>query len=132
MENEKQAPVFTDGLMFRLPSSKAPDFILLQMSVKPHNFFKWCQDNMIEGNNGWVNVAIKKARNGTVYADLDTFVPKPKETPESEAYNNTKYQVDTKTSASEDFPNGIELRDHPFSTDAEKEAWDAMDKIPFE
>ena len=44
MENKKET-IFTDGLVFRMPSEKAPDFILLQMAVKAHKFFQWCQEH---------------------------------------------------------------------------------------
>jgi len=82
MENEKQAPIFSEGLTFRLPSEKAPDFILLQMAVKSHKFFQWCQANQDE--KGWVNLTVKRSKNGTVYADLDTWKPTPKPTVDDE------------------------------------------------
>ena len=69
---EKKETIFTDGLVFRMPSEKAPDFILLSMAVKAHKFFQWCQEHQDE--RGWVNITIKRSQKGTIYAD-----PEPKE-----------------------------------------------------
>lgn len=74
---EKKETIFTDGLVFRMPSEKAPDFILLQMAVNSTKFFRWCQEHQDE--RGWVNITIKRSQKGTVYADLDTWKPQKKE-----------------------------------------------------
>jgi len=132
MENEKQPPVFVQGLFTKMPSDKAPDYILLQQSFKPNELFKWGQEHQDE--KGWVNITIKRSKNNTIYAELDTWKPKA---PEGQAeiakeYNDNKY----KTSPSPELPNGVDARNHVFTTDAErekmdKEALDAMDNIPF-
>lgn len=91
MENEKKAPIFSEGLTFRMPSDKAPDFILLQMAVQGNKFFKWCQDHQDE--RGWVNLTIKRSKNNTVYADLDTWKPKQEEAPQRELTEQDKINI---------------------------------------
>jgi len=80
---EKKETIFTDGLVFRMPSEKAPDFILLSMAVKAHKFFQWCQEHQDE--RGWVNITIKRSQKGTIYADLDTWKPEKKTDYETQA-----------------------------------------------
>ena len=43
---------------------------------KTEDFVKFLRDN---DKKGWVNVTIKEARSGKMYAELDTFEPQKKE-----------------------------------------------------
>ena len=53
----------------------------------------------LKGNarNGWVNLNVLTASSGKPYVELDTFVPKPKES------NNTK-QTPVENAETEDLP----------------------------
>ncbi len=72
-EQEKTPPVFVDGLNIKLPSEKAPTWILLQMGFNAHKFFQWCQEH--QDDKGWVNITIKKSQKGSIYGELDTWKP---------------------------------------------------------
>lgn len=115
MENEKVEKQFVAGVFCKMPNDKAPNFILLDMSFKPHEFFTWCQERMDE--KGWVNIQVKRSTKGTIYAELNTWKPTktPEQTQATEDYNNTKYAVDTahKTIDPETGTN-ISLDDIPF------------------
>ena len=72
MTDEK---IFADGMIVKR-NENAPDFVLANVSFK-------CQDfhNFMKQHNkaGWLNVQIKRAKSGKLYADLDTFTPSKKE-----------------------------------------------------
>lgn len=69
----KPEKVFVEGMNVKLPSDKAPEFILLQMGFNATKFFRWCQEH--QDDKGWVNVTIKKSTKGNIYAELDTWKP---------------------------------------------------------
>lgn len=133
MENNTQNEnTFTKGLFIKMPPTTAPDFVLLNISVKPQEFFKWCQEHLTEDSRGWVNIQIKRSKDGSkIYGQLDNF--KPKTNPEqTHAYNDNKY----KTSPSPEFPNGVDAYNHVLTTDKEREVMDKeldamMGDIPF-
>lgn len=81
MEEKKYPdPIFTNGLVAQMPNPKLPDNWLIDLNIKPHDFFKWCQDNMqFADSNGWIKVNIKKSKTkGTIYGELNQFKPTPK------------------------------------------------------
>lgn len=119
MEQEKVEKQFVSGMFVKMPSDKAPDFILLDLSFKPHEFFTWCQDRMDE--KGWVNIQVKKSQKGTIYAELNTWKPTktPEQTQATENYNDTKYQVNNK------------MAEEMFGTPLTEEENEAMLNIPF-
>lgn len=69
---EKQ---FVDGLIFKLPSEKSPDFVRGRLSIKTVEFIKYLQEH---DNNGWVNVDLKVSQNGKPYTELNTWKPENK------------------------------------------------------
>jgi len=131
MENNTQTEkVFVNGMMIRMPNDKAPEFVLLEQSIKVKDFFEFCKQNMDE--KGWLNITIKRSQKGTIYSELNQW--KPKTNPEqAQSYNDNKY----KTSPSPEFPNGVNAYNHPLTTDKEREEMDArdalegLDQIPF-
>lgn len=123
---EHNENTFSKGLFIKMPPTTAPDFVLLNISVKPQEFFKWCQEHLTEDSRGWVNIQIKRSKDGTkIYGQLDNFRPTNALSQEDKkTFVDDKY----KTSKSEDFENGIDLRNHPFTT---KEELDSLDNLPF-
>lgn len=114
---EKKETIFTDGLVIRMPSEKAPDYILLKVAVKAHKFFQWCQNHQDE--KGWVNITIKRSQKGTIYADLDTWKPEKKDEYESQADKQfeqiASQEVDTsRVSHDPETNQDIALDDIPF------------------
>lgn len=65
--------VFTNGLIFKAPSEKAPDFVRGSLSVKVADFVAFLQEH--ETNSGWVNIDIKESREGKLYCELNTYKP---------------------------------------------------------
>mgnify|MGYP003442921381 CR=1 FL=1 len=51
---------------------RAPEFVLCNLSVKVSEFTEFMLANH---SNGWVNIQCKVARNGKMYAELDTWKP---------------------------------------------------------
>lgn len=88
MENNTEKK-FVDGLFVKLPNDKAPDFVLLDMSVN-NKFMAWAMDNMDE--KGWVNIQIKRSKNGSIYGELNSWKPKA-QSEEGKEYNENKYKV---------------------------------------
>lgn len=79
----EETNTFTKGLFIKMPNDKAPDFILLDMSVKPHEFFQWCQDHV--DTKGWVNLQIKRSKDGSkIYGQLNSWKPTVKPSSELE------------------------------------------------
>lgn len=77
----EETKIYIDGMFFRELTDKTPDF------VKAKAYFN--VDNMITFLNGykangeeWVNFDIKEAKNGKVYAEVDTWKPNPKDRPD--------------------------------------------------
>ena len=84
---------FAEGLIFKLPSEKAPDFVKGSLSIKVDEFIAFLEKN---AKNGWVNINLKLSKSGKAYAELDTWEPKGKKEgnePPAEIYEeeiNTK------------------------------------------
>ena len=73
MTEQKQEKIFADGLIFKKPSEKAPDFVKGNLSFKVEEFKKFLDENI---NNGWVNIDLKESSGGKYYAELNTWKPK--------------------------------------------------------
>jgi hypothetical protein len=63
---------FVDGFIPKLPHPNAPDFVKLRASIKRTDMIEWLKAQ----NADWVNLDIKEAKNGKLYAAVDTWVPK--------------------------------------------------------
>tara|TARA_R100001460_G_scaffold102913_1_gene147832 strand:- start:158 stop:427 length:270 start_codon:yes stop_codon:yes gene_type:complete len=67
--------VFADGFSFKRREN-APDFVIGNLSLKVEEAIPFIKAN---AKNGWVNLNVLTASSGKPYVELDTFVPKPKE-----------------------------------------------------
>jgi hypothetical protein len=67
---------FTDGMICKSPSEKAPDFIKVNLSFKVEEFIEFLQKN---SKAGWVNVQVKESRAGKWYGAVDTWEPTKQE-----------------------------------------------------
>ena len=73
METKKYA----QGL-FAKRNDKAPDFVVCSLSVKVEEFNQFLIDNV--NDKGYVNLQVlKNKEKGSMYAEVDTFEPKPKQ-----------------------------------------------------
>jgi hypothetical protein len=67
-QNEKRL----NGLIVKNPKDGAPDFVIGAASFKVEEFIQSLRDN---DKNGWVNINLKRSREGKLYAELDTWEP---------------------------------------------------------
>ena len=64
--------------LFAKRNDKAPDFVVCSLSVKVEEFNQFLEENV--NDRGYVNLQVLKNKDkGTMYAVVDTFEPKPKE-----------------------------------------------------
>ena len=61
---------FLDGMIVKSPHENAPDFVLGKISFKVDEVIQSLKDN---SKNGWVNMDLKKSREGKLYASIDTW-----------------------------------------------------------
>ena len=68
--------IFADGFIVKRKDS-APEFVVASVSVKVEDFGKFVKEHQ---DNGWLNMDIKKSRQGKLYAELNTWKPDQKVT----------------------------------------------------
>lgn len=69
----KPEKIFTEGMIFKLPNEKAPDFIKGSLSFKVTEFIDFLKKH---DNKGWVNIDLKVSTGGKAYAEINTWKPK--------------------------------------------------------
>lgn len=62
--------IFVDGMMFRKPKEGAPEWIKGQISVKFPEFITFAEEH---AKNGWLNIDLKKSKEGKLYLALNTY-----------------------------------------------------------
>ena len=62
---------FINGLMFKAPNEKAPDFVKAKGSIKVSELMAWLDGRETE----WVNFDVKVSKGGKWYAAIDTWEP---------------------------------------------------------
>ena len=76
-----QDKIFADGFLFKRREN-APDFVIGNISVKVDEAVSFLNNNQ---KNGWVNLNVLNSKGGKPYIELDTFVPKKKDTEPNQA-----------------------------------------------
>jgi len=76
-----QDKIFADGFLFKRREN-APDFVIGNISVKVDEAVSFLNNNQ---KNGWVNLNVLNSKGGKPYIELDTFVPKKKDTAPNQA-----------------------------------------------
>ena len=61
--------VFAKGFSFKR-NDNAPDFVIGKLSLKADEAIQFIKDN---SSNGWVNLDVKKSKDGKYYIELDNF-----------------------------------------------------------
>jgi single-stranded DNA-binding protein len=62
---------FIDGLIFKPPHEKAPDFVICKLSIKREQLIEW-----LEGRDDeWINGDVKESKGGKYYASVDNWKP---------------------------------------------------------
>lgn len=67
--------IFANGLSFKRPNEKAPEFVKGSLSIKTDEFIDFLKANSV---NGWVNLDLKESQGGKLYFELNTWQPKEK------------------------------------------------------
>ena len=70
MSEEKKEAIWPAGIIFKKPREGAPDYIKGQLSFKVDEACAFLQEHV---NNGWVNIDIKKSKEGKMYLQLNTW-----------------------------------------------------------
>lgn len=81
---QKEEPIFADGLMFREPHEGAPSFVKGSLSVNVKKFTEWVKQ--YENEKGWVTIDMKESKTFVTYFQLNTWKPTKKE--ESQVVDN--------------------------------------------
>lgn len=67
---------FVPGLIARRHPS-APSFVICNLSIKREEMLKWLSGKSDE----WINIDVKRAKSGKVYAEVSTFGKKSEPEP---------------------------------------------------
>lgn len=60
---------FIDGLIFKAPHERAPEYVIAKVSIKRLALIEWLQKQ----TGDWVNADLKKSREGKLYAAVDDW-----------------------------------------------------------
>ena len=74
MENNEA--IFASGIFFDKPHENAPDFVKGKISIKADEATTFIKAHANE--KGYVNLDLKKSKEGKLYLQLNTFVPEKK------------------------------------------------------
>lgn len=97
--------IFVDGLFYNLPNTKAPEWVLANLSINVKKFTEFLQEQ--EAERGWVNIDVKKSKSGSIYCEVSTYKPKsqgnlqPQPSPEAQ---NEAISDETPIVSIEDIP----------------------------
>ena len=68
---------FVNGLISKKVSDKAPEWILGALSINVESLTNWLNTTGKQvQSNGWINLNIKKSKDGKRYIEVDTYNPK--------------------------------------------------------
>lgn len=62
-----------NGLVVK-KNEKSPDWVLTSVSIEVESFKKWLDEN--KNGKGWVNLDLKKSKDGRFYLDHNDYKPK--------------------------------------------------------
>lgn len=71
---EKQQKQFAKGFIFKR-NDNAPEWAIGKLSIKAQEAIQFINE---KNNGGWLNLEIKKSKEGKFYIELDTYEAKPK------------------------------------------------------
>lgn len=105
--------VFTNGLVYKVPRERAPDYVKGSLSFKTEDFIAWLREHDTE--SGWVNVQIKESKGGKMYCELDTWKPNSTEKEDREYDRKADAQQEPEGAGGIDYPaEDINPDDIPF------------------
>lgn len=72
---------FIDGMRIEKPNEKAPEWVKLKISFKVDDFIKFAKAHQ---DRGWLNVDLRKSKQGKLYLALNDFKPQSNNRDEEE------------------------------------------------
>ena len=72
--------------LFTKRNEKAPDFVIVNLSIKTQDFIEWLKTNTNE--KGYCNIDIKKSKKWDLYSTLNNFKPETKQTQKNEFWDD--------------------------------------------
>ena len=96
---EKQTKTFANGFIFKR-NDNAPDFVVGKLSIKAQDAIMFINQH---NKKGWLNLDIKKSKEGKFYMELDTYESKESNESNSEVKKRIIKKED-KITISEDLP----------------------------
>lgn len=76
--------IFANGIIYKEPTAKAPDYVIGGLSVKKSEFIPFLQDQQ----GDWVNLKIMLSKAGKPYIEVDNWKPAEKEIKQPEENQN--------------------------------------------
>lgn len=73
---DKQEKIFAKGIYFDKPREGSPDFVKGRISVNVAEFIEFAKKH--EKKSGYINLDLKKSKEGKLYLELNTWTPKEK------------------------------------------------------
>lgn len=72
---QKKETIFADGFIAKRKDD-AKDFLVVKLSLKADEATAFISKHE---KNGWINLEVKRSKSGSLYVELDTFVPQKQE-----------------------------------------------------
>ena len=93
---------FINGMIAKRQDN-APDFVLCNLSIKVEELIQFLQQHQ---NNGWVNIDVKRSKQGKVFAALNTWKPTNQggQVANNGGQQNVGYQQQPTNSFDQSFP----------------------------
>jgi len=72
----EQTNIFAEGIYFNKPREGAPDFVKGKIALQPEKLYQWSKQ--YTNDKGYVNIDLKKSKEGKLYLQLNTYGITPK------------------------------------------------------
>lgn len=95
---EKKEKIFAKGIYFERPREGSPEFVKGRINIKVPDLIPFINEH--QNNAGYVNLDLKKSKEGKLYLELNTWKPTPK--------------VEEKREPTIDPVTGVDTNDIPF------------------
>lgn len=96
--------IFVDGLFYSLPNTKAPEWVIANLSINVKKLTEFLQKQ--EAERGWVNIDVKKSKSGSIYCEVSTYKPKSR--------GNSQPSPEAQNEAISDETPIVDIKDIPF------------------
>ncbi len=95
--------IFPEGLFIEKPSEGSPELLRANLSFNVDKFLAWAKTH--ENASGYVKIGVWASKDKSkLYGSLNAWEPPQK-----------KEEGNTRTSPSEDWPEGIDMKNHPLN-----------------